>query len=301
MDWLNYHHLLYFYMTAKEGSVTEASHRLNLAQPTVTAQIRSLEKAVGQKLFNRVGRNLVLTETGRMVYRYADEIFTLGRELHDLLQDRPVGLPLRFTVGVVDVIPKLVAHHLIEPALQLQDPLRIVCHEGKFDQLLSELSQHNLDLVISDAPIGPQYNIRAYNHLLGECGLSLLATTKPAGQYRKNFPHSLDGAPFLMPTSQTSLRRTLDQFFDGENIRPLIVAEFDDTALLKVFGQRGLGLFAVPSVIEKEVCRQYGVKLIGRLDKARLEFYAVSVERRLKHPAVVAISQSAQQRFTEWP
>ncbi len=299
MEWLNYHHLLYFWAVAREGSVTRASEQLYLSQPTISAQIRALEHALGEKLFTKSGRNLVLTEIGRVVFRYAEEIFSLGRELTDTLKGkvgaRTLSRPVRFLVGIADVVPKLIAHRLLEPALHLTDAMYIVCREDKSERLIAELAVHELDLVLTDAPIPPAVKVKAYNHLLGECGVTVFGHRKQAAVYRKNFPRSLEGAPFLMPTDNTVLRRSLEQWFDAQAIRPVVKGEFEDSALLKVFGQSGMGLFVVPSTIEEEVRRQYDVQVVGRTDAVRERFYAVSIERKLKHPAVVAISEAARQ------
>jgi LysR family transcriptional activator of nhaA len=297
MEWLNYHHLLYFWTVARLGSVARATEELYLSQPTISAQIRVLEESLGEKLFTRTGRNLMLTEAGRVVFRYADEIFSLGRELRGAVKGRSPGRPVRFVVGVADVLPKLIAYRLLEPALHLAEPIRVVCREDKPERLLAELSVYGLDLVLADAPIAPTVKIRAFNHLLGECGVTVFGTAQVAAAYRHGFPRSLDGAPFLLPTDNTTLRRSLDQWFDAEGIRPLVVGEFEDSALLQVFGQTGAGLFAAPSVIEVEVRRQYRVQVIGRLEAVRERFYAISVERKLKHLAVVAISEAARQKL----
>jgi LysR family transcriptional regulator, transcriptional activator of nhaA len=297
MEWLNYHHLLYFWTVANEGSIARACEKLLLAQPTISGQLRALERSLGDKLFARSGRGLVLTETGQTVYRYADEIFTLGKELADTLKGRPTGRPLRLRVGVADVLPKIVSYRLLEPALHLTEPVQIICREGKPDCLLAELSLHGLDIVLTDAPVGPSVKVRAFSHLLGECGVSIVATAELAKRLRKRFPQSLDGAPFLLPTDNTVLRRSLDQWFEAKGIRPVIRAECEDSALLKAFGQDGIGAFSVPSVVEKEVCRQYRVNPIGRLEEVKERFFAISVERKLKHPAVVAISDAARQKL----
>ena len=297
MEWLNYHHLLYFWTVARHGSISRATEELYLAQPTISAQLRALEESLGEKLFTRAGRNIALTEMGQVVFRYADEIFSLGRELTDTLKGRSVGRPVRFTVGVADVLPKLIAYRLLQPALQLPDPIRMVCHEDKPERLLAELAVHGLDLVLSDAPIGPMVKVRAFNHLLGESAVTIFGPPKLAAQYRRKFPQSLDGAPMLLPTETTSLRRSFDQWCEAQNIRPFVAGEFEDSALLKVFGQSGTGLFPAPSVIEAEIKRQYAVQTVGRLDEVRERFYAISVERKLKHPAVVAISEAAQQHL----
>lgn len=297
MDWLNYHHLLYFWVVAREGSIARASEELRLAQPTISGQIRALEESLGEKLFARSGRGLVLTDFGRMVYRHADEIFTLGRELIETVKGRPSGRPVRFMVGVADVLPKLVAYRLLEPAMRLEEPVRMICREDKPDRLLAELATHALDIVIADAPIGPNVKVKAFNHLLGECGISVVGTVALAAKYRKRFPASLDGAPLLLPADGTSLRRSVDQWLDSRGIRPLIVGEFDDSALAKAFAQAGVGLMLAPDVIEGQLRTQFGLRTVGHLGDVRERYYAISVERKLKHPAVVAISEAARNRL----
>lgn len=294
MNWLNYHHLLYFWTVALEGTIAKACELLHLTQPTISGQLRSLEKSLGAKLFDRVGRNLVLTETGRVVYRYADEIFSLGRELQDTLEGHPAGRPLRLVIGVADTMPKMLVHRILEPALHLPEPVHVICDQGKPEQLLAQLAVSGLDLVLADTPVSPSVKIHAFNHLLGECGLSFLGAAELVAAHRRGFPRSLEGAPFLLPTQNTALRRSLEQWFDAEGIRPLVRGEFADSALLKVFGQIGTGIFAVPTAVEEEVKRQYRVRLLGRVTSVRERFYAISVERRLKHPAVVAITDSAR-------
>ena len=301
MDWLNYHHLLYFWTVARAGSLAAASAELRLAQSTVSGQIRSLEQSLGEKLFARSGRRLVLTEMGRVVFRYAEEIFTLGRELRDAVKGRPVGKPLSLVVGVADVVPKLVARRLLEPALKLPEPIRLVCREDKPERLLAQLAVHDLDVVLSDGPVAPSLSVRAFSHLLGECGVMFFARAGLAASRRRKFPMSLDGAPMLLPTENTSLRRSLDQWFNARGIQPRIVGEFEDSALLKVFGQTGLGIFPAPSVIADEVQRQYQVRPVGRVDEVRERFYAISVERKLKHPAVIAISEEARHKLFGQP
>lgn len=297
MEWLNYHHLLYFWAVAREGSVTRASEQLHLAQPTVSGQLKALEEALGEKLFERTGRRLVLTDVGRVVFRYADEIFSLGRELQDTLKGRPTGRPIRFTVGVADAVPKLIAYRLLLPALSLPEPVHVVCRDGKPERLLAELSVHALDLVLSDAPVGAEVKVKAYSHLLGETPVAFFGTEALAAAHRKGFPRSLDGAPMLLPTEGSSLRRSLDQWFDTEGLRPRVAGEIEDRALLKVFGQAGVGLFPAPVAIEAEVRAQFGVKLVGRVDAVKERFYALSAERKLKHPAVVAISRAARRKL----
>lgn len=297
MEWLNYHHLLYFWTAAREGSVTGAADQLRLAQSTVSAQIRLLEESLGERLFRRQGRRVVLTDVGRVVYRYADEIFTIGRELLDTVKDRPTGRPVRLNVGVADQLPKAIAYRLLAPALRGDPPVRLVCQEGKVERLLADLALHHLDVVLADAPVGPGVDVRAFSHLLGECGITIFGVPKLATALKRKFPASLGGAPMLLPTLGTVLRRSLDQWFDAHDLHPHVVSEFEDSALLKAFGESGLGVFPAPSAIESQVCRQYGVRVVGRLDAVRERFYAISVERRIKHPAVVAISDAARASF----
>lgn len=294
VDWLNYHHLHYFWVVAREGSVSRACQVLDVAQPTVSGQVRELERAMKARLFQRAGRGLALTEAGREVFRYADEIFALGRELLDHVNGRPLGGGARLRVGVVDSVPKLIAHLLLEPALRLEPPVRVVCTGDKLDRLAAELTVHNLDVVLSDAPLPPGVKAKAYTHVLGECGVSILGVRKLVEEYKPGFPESLDGAPFLLPTEGTPLRRALDQWFASTGVRPRIRGEFEDSAVLKTFGRAGEGLFAVPAAVERDIRRAYGTRRVGRLAGVRERFYAISVERRIKHPAVLAISETAR-------
>ncbi len=298
MDWLNYHHLLYFWTVAKEGGVSRAAEVLHLAQPTLSSQIKKLEKTVGHELFDRSGRSMTLTETGHLVYRYADEIFGLGRELADVLHNRTDEDKSRLLVGVQGALPKLVAYELLRPALECEETeYQLVCFEGKLTELLGELAMHRLDVVIADRPLAPDTNVRAFNHLLGKCGVTVYGASKLARRYQKNFPQSLTSAPMLLPTQNTSLRRLLEQWFEENSIHPLIAHEFEDSAVLKVFGQGGHGLFVTPTAIEADVCRQYSVKVVGRIPEVVERFYAISIEKRLKHPGVLKISQSAREQL----
>ncbi len=226
-EWLNYHHLLYFWTVAKEGGITPAAEVLHLSQPTLSTQISKLEKAMGVKLFDRKGRSLVLTDTGQTVYRYADEIFTLGREMLDAVRGRPSDQAIRMLVGVPDVLPKLIVYRLLKPALELDEKIKLICHEGKLNDLLSDLALHRLDLVLADSPLTPQLNVRAFNHLLGQCCVTVFGTPKLARKYKRGFPQSLSGAPMLLPTQTTTLRRSLEQWFDEHDIRPDIKHEFE--------------------------------------------------------------------------
>jgi LysR family transcriptional regulator, transcriptional activator of nhaA len=294
MEWLNYHHLYYFWIVAREGSIAKACEELRLAQPTISGQLRMLEEDLGEQLFRRAGRGLVLTDVGHMVYRYAEEIFSLGREIKEVVRGAKPERSPRLVVGVTEVLPKLVAYRLLEPALQGTDPIQLVCWEGKLENLLAELAIHRLDLVLADAPLPPMLGIRAYSHQLIECGVSIMAPPGMAPKYRRRFPRSLNGAPFLLPTDNTVLRRSLEHWFENHAIHPKVVGEFEDSALLKAFGQAGCGIFAIPTLIEAEVQRQYRVRLIGRAPTIRERFYAISIERKIKHPAVRMISQAAQ-------
>jgi LysR family transcriptional activator of nhaA len=297
--WLNYHHLLYFWTVAKHGSVASACEELNLAQPTVSGQIRSLERALGEQLFARSGRRLILTDVGHVVNRYATEIFSLGRELTTALAGGETGQRMKFVVGVADSVPKLFTSRILQAALKLSRRVQLICKEDKLDRLLAELAIHGLDIVLADTPVPPTVKVQAYNHLMGESTVSLFATSALASKYGKNLPSSLDGAPFLLPTGNASLRRSMDDWFHGQGIRPIVRGEFEDSATLKAFGQIGYGIFPAVSVMEKEIRRQYRVELVGRLPSLKQRFYAITVDRRLKHPAVVAIVDSARKSLHE--
>lgn len=301
MDWVNYHHLRYFWVVVREGGLVPAGKVLRLSHPTLSAQVHALEEQLGEKLFFKAGRRLALTEMGRVVYRYADDIFTLGRELVDTVKGRSTGRPLRLVVGVVDAVPKLVVKRLLQPALALPEPVQVVCHERAYEELLADLAQYALDLVVADAPLPPGSAVRAFNHLLGETGVSFFASRALARTYRRGFPASLDGAPVLLPLSTSALRRGLDQWFEQQGVRPRVVAEFADSALLKVFGADGVGVFPAPTAVQDEVCRQYGVSVVGHAPTVRERFYAVSVERRIKNPAVVAICGAARRELFSAP
>ncbi len=294
-DSLNYHHLRYFWAAAREGGITRAAERLHVSQPSLSAQIRRLEEFLGEKLFERSGRALVLTEAGRLAFRYADEVFGLGREMLDTLRDRPTGRPVRLTVGIANVVPKLIAYRLLEPALRLAEPVHLECLEDDPERLLADLAVHRLDVVLADAPAPPTVRVQAFSHVLGDSGTSIFGTKGLAEEHRRGFPRSLDGAPLLLPSANTILRRSLEQWFDRQGIRPRVVAEFEDAALLKAFGQAGRGLFPATTAIERDVRRQYGARLVGRLPEVRERFYAITVQRRIRHPAVVAISERAQE------
>ncbi len=293
MDWLNYHHLLYFWTVAKEGSITRASVLLDLAQPTISAQLHTLEESLGEPLFVRTGRNLTLTDFGRFVFRYADQIFTLGKELQNAVQSRPSSRGLKLTVGVTEVLPKLMVHRILRPAVEMAQPVQLVCHEGKPERLIAEMSVLGLDMILSDIPVPTGGRTRAYSHLLGVCGVSFLATPELVARARSPFPQSLGELPLLLPTEGTALRRSIDLWFGKLGIRPTIAAEFYDSALSKVFGEAGTGVIVAPQPIEDEVRRTFQVIPIGRTDEVQERYYVISAERKFKHPAVVAISDSA--------
>ncbi len=294
MSWLNYNHLMYFWTVVRKGGLAPAAEELHLSPSTVSTQIQQLEDVLGYKLFDRSGRRLVINDVGQIVYRYAEEIFTLGRELQDSLEDRPFERPIRFQIGIADVIPKLVASKLLEPVLNSPQGIHLVCREDHPDNLVSQLILHDLDMVLTDAPINPNLRVRGFSHLLGESEISVFANSKHFARYKRGFPDSLDGAPCLMPGDRTALRRLLEQWFESHKIIPRIVAECDDSALLNVMGQAGMGFFAAPSVVGNELARQYSVREVGRLDGVIEKFFAVSMDRRIKHPAVQAIVENAK-------
>lgn len=297
MERINYQHLFYFWNVAREESITRACEKLHLAQPTISGQLTVFEQAIGEKLFYKNGRKLVLTDTGRVVFHYAEEIFSLGRELTNTLKGRPTGRAMRLIVGVADALPKLVVYRLIEPVFRLPEPVQILCYEDKAERLLAEMSLQGIDLVLSDTPLTPASGAKAFSHLLGECAVTVFGTPSVAAVYRPDFPRSLSGAPFLLPTGNTALRRSLDQWFDAEGISPKIQAEIEDSALLKTFGSGGAGLFVAPTTVETEIQRQYNVEVVGRIDAVQERFYAIAARRKLKHPAVTAILDNAREKL----
>jgi len=294
MRHLNYSHLHYFWTVAREGSIARASQSLHLTPQTISGQLKLLDEAVGQALFNRVGRRLVLSDMGKVVFEYADEIFAVGAELASVVRGNHASGPKSLAVGIVNSMPKLIAERIIAPALTAEEPIRVRCHEASLEQLLSELAVHKLDLVLSDQPVPDGLNLKAYNHRLGTSGLSFFVQRRQARRYRGRFPDSLSEAPMLLPSPNSALRRRLDDWFESRQLSPRIVGEFDDSALLKAFGEAGAGLFAGPSVIEDEICRMYRTSVIGQTDEIRERFYAISPERRLKHTAVVLVTDIAR-------
>lgn len=291
---INYKHLHYFWAVAREGGVARASERLHLTPQTISGQLSLLEESLGAKLFTRAGRNLEITEAGRLVLSYANEIFSLGSELEEVIHQLPEGRPQLFRVGVVDVLPKSIAHRILEPALQIPEPVRMVCREASLNTLLAELTLHHLDLVLADRPIPPMVSARGYSHLLGECAVSFFAAGELVKKLKNDFPGCLDGAPLLLPSNGYQLRASIDQWLNEHRLHPRIVAEFDDSALMKAFGQQGAGIFIAPSAIEAEVELQYQVRSIGRVEEVKEQFYAISIERKIKHPVVVAVVDEAR-------
>jgi len=291
---INYKHLRYFLEVAKEGGVVRASERLHLTPQTISGQLRLLEEYLGIDLFNRVGRNLELTEDGRLVLSYADEIFSLGGELEEVIHHLPIGRPQLFKVGVVDMVPRSIAHRILEPALHMSESVRMTCREASLDTLLAELAVHRLDLVLADRPIPSTVSTRGFSHKLGQCAVSFFATVDLANSLKGDFPRNLDGAPILLPSRGNQLRAGIDLWLDKHRIQPRMVAEFDDSALMKAFGQEGAGIFIAPAVIKAEVERQYRVTSIGQVDEVKEHFYAISIERRVLHPVVAEVVGAAR-------
>jgi LysR family transcriptional activator of nhaA len=292
---INYKHLHYFWAVAKQGGVARASEHLHLTPQTISGQISLLEDSLGEALFSKVGRNLELTDAGRLVLSYAEEIFSLGGELEDTVRNLPSGRPMVFRVGVADVVPKTIAYRLLAPAMRLPGAMRIVCKENSLDSLLAELALHRIDMVLADSPIPSGLDIRGYSHSLGECGISFLATPELASDLRGEFPQSLNGAPLLMPSDVNQVQRRLLYWLDSQHIHPRIVGEFDDSALVKAFGQAGAGIFVTPTAIAMENMKQYEVEVIGSTESVHEHFYAISVERKISHPAVAEITQTARE------
>lgn len=296
---INYQHLLYFWSVVRTGSLTRACEELALSAPTVSSQLRTLEERLGEKLLLKSGRNLVPTDVGKMVYSYANEIFTLGQELLEALEQRPSSRPLRLLVGIDDVVPKEIAYRIVEPGMHLKQPVRVVCREGTLERLIADLAVHDIDVVLSDAPVTPTLNVRVYSHPLGSCKVYWMATPALAKTLRRGFPQSLDGVPVLLPTDDTAIRRALDQWLDRQNVRPLMLGEFEDYAMLREFARAGHGFAPVPSVLESQFRREHGFVRIGMARGVKAEFFAISAERKIRHPAVVAMTDSARQLFEQ--
>lgn len=295
---MNFKHLRYFWHAAKSGGIARASEQLHLTPQTLSGQIGLLEEALGTPLFAKRGRHLELTDAGRVAFGYAEDIFALGAELERSVRSHPHGgRPVEFRVGVADAVSKAIAYRLIEPATQLPAPTRIVCREWKLDSLLAELAAHRLDLVIAGAPIPASVSVRAYNHRLGASGVSFFAAARLRRALKGRFPACLGGAPLLVPGVDAAVRGRLDRWLRDHDLHPRVAGEFDDSALMKAFGQRGAGIFIGPTVIEAEIEAQYAVKAIGRSPEIVEEYFAISIERRVTHPCVIAITRAARDRL----
>jgi len=297
MDWLNYHHLRYFWTVAKEGSLKQAAEKLHVSQPSISAQLRELEAALGEPLFRRSGRSKVLTDAGQVACRYAEEIFTLGRELVNAVKQRPTARDLRLYVGVADSFPKLVTNEILKPVFAMSRPVHVICREGKLDDLLGQLAAHRLDIVLADEPASSSTKVRTFNHPLGESCTSFCASGKVAMALKRGFPKSLHGAPALLPADNTSLRRAVEAWFRAMDVQPRVVAEFDDLALMKVVAAEGSGFIVLPSVVAGEAARHYGFRIVGVAGQCRVRFHAITAERRLVHPAVVVLTEHAQRQL----
>ena len=292
---MNFKHLHYFWATAKAGGVMRAAEQLHITPQTLSGQIKLLENQLGCALFRKSGRRLELTEEGRAALVYADQIFALGNELEaDLGRSRGGRKTLDFRVGLADSVPKAIAYRLLEPALGLPEPVRLVCHEGKLSDLLGQLAVHRLDLVMADEPMGRQLSVKAFNHALGTTPMSFFCTPALKRGLKRRFPNNLDGAPMLTQGASSAMRGRLDLWLARHQLHPQVVGEFDDAALMKAFGREGRGVFMSPTVLEAETCDQYGVRVLGRTGELVEEFFAISVERRITHPCVVAITRAAR-------
>ena len=293
MEWLNYHHLRYFYAAAKEGSLARAATKLHVSQPSISEQIRELEGALGEKLFRREGRNNKLTDAGQVVFNYAEEIFTLGHELMNAVKQRPGLRNLRLNVGVADSFPKLVTNEILKPVFAMPQAVHVVCREGKLEDLLAQLAAHRLDLVLSDEPAPSSSNVKVFSHALGESTVTLCAAAALAAKLRRNFPKSLNDAPALLPAENTVMRRALETWFRAHSVKPNVVAEFEDLALMKVMAAEGRGFIAVPTVALKEAVSRYQFRSLGQATACRIQFYAITAERRIAHPAVQLVARLA--------
>ena len=294
MEWLNYHHLRYFVAVAQEGGLRAAAEKLHVSPPSISAQIRELEETLGEKLFRRSGRANVLTDAGQIALRHAEEIFSLGRELVSAVKQHPTSRVVRLHVGVTDAFSKLVTYEILKPLFAWADPIHVVCREGKLEDLLPQLAAHRLDIVLSDEPAPSTAKIRAFNHLLGESGVTFCAAAEQAVKLRRGFPRSLHGAPAFLPAENTALRRSLENWFRSLQIRPRVVAEFDDAALMKVAAANGLGFVPIPTIVEKEALARYDLRRIGATKRCRDQFYAITAERKITHPLISMITERAQ-------
>lgn len=289
MDWLNYHQLLNFWLVAREGSVQAASDVLHVTPASVSIQVRQLEKSLGVKLLKKQGRGVTPTEIGQQVAEYAEKIFSTGRELVEMVRGRPMGRPLELRVGVREVMPKMLAFKLLRPAIELDQPVKLVCVEGSMSELVSALAIHKLDVVLSDTGLDPLFKVQVHSHRLGSSDVVFVGPPALAKKYRRNFPNSLEGAPILLPNSENVLRRQLDQWFHDLGIVPEVKAEIADSGMIKIVSRSGLGLIAVPSIVEDDIKKTYGLSRVGHAEGVTEQFYAISAVRKITHPAVIAI------------
>lgn len=293
-EWLNYHHLRYFWAVAKEGSLARAAAKLHVSQPSISEQIRELESALGDKLFRREGRNNRLTEAGQVVFGYAEEIFALGREMINAVKQRPSAKTLRLHVGVVDSFPKLVTNEILKPVFSLPQTVHVICREGKMEDLLAQLAAHRLDIVLTDEPASSSANFKTFDHPLGQTGTTFCAEKRLASRLKRNFPKSLHDAPALLPSENTPFRRALESWFRAQHIQPRVVAEFEDLALMKVMASEGRGFIAVPTVAAREAVGRYGFQVIGQTENCHMQLHAITAERRIVHPAVARVTENAR-------
>jgi len=299
MEWLNYHHLRYFWTVAREGSLKKAAEKLRVSQPSISAQLGELEETLGEKLFRRSGRSKALTDAGQVAYRYANEIFTLGGELVNAIKQRPTAQPLRLYVGVADSLPKLVTNEILKPVFAMPQPVHVICREGKLEDLLGQLGAHRLDIVLADEPPSSGVNIRTFSHPLGESSICFCASAKLAAALKKQFPKSLHQAPALLPSDNTALRRAVETWFQDLGIQPRVVAEFEDLALMKVMAADDRGFIVLPSLAANEAVRRYDFRIVGTTNACRVQFHAITAERRIIHPAVARITQKARSRLAD--
>ncbi|HWM24284.1 MAG TPA: LysR family transcriptional regulator [Chthoniobacterales bacterium] len=294
VEWLNYHHLRYFWTVARKGGVRKAAEELHVSQPSISAQLGLLEESLGEKLFKRSGRNLVLTEVGHVVLSYADEIFSAGRELINAVKQRPSKRPLRLNIGITDAVSKLITFEILKAAFRFTDPMiHIVCREGEIGPLVNQLQAHRLDIVLADEPASSSLKAKTFNHRLGRSGITFCAVPALATKLRRNFPKSLNGAPALLPSENMGMRAALETWFDAQGIRPRVIGEFEDSALMEVCASGGRGFTVVHTVVDRAALKHYGLRVIAKVEECGSDFYAITAERRVKHPAAVAITEHA--------
>ncbi len=293
MEWLNFHHLRYFWTVARKGGVRKAAEELHVSQPSISAQLRLLEESLGEKLFKRSGRNLVLTDMGHLVLTYADEIFSAGRELMSAVKQGPRGRALRLSVGMTDALSKFIGFQILKPAFYFSQPVHVVCRQAEIGPLVNQLQAHRLDLVLADEPASSSLKAKTFNHRLGRSGVTFCAVPEMAKKLRRKFPKSLDQAPALLPSDNMGMREPLEKWFYAKGIRPRIVGEFEDAGLMKVAASAGLGFTMVHSVVDKVALKHFGLRGIASVKECASDFYAITIERRLKHPVVAAITEHA--------